>query len=605
MTHVSRRDFLRVSSGSLAALSLSAVAAPAKRPNFIVLMADDLGAQELGCYGNQTHQTPNLDRMAAGGLKFETFYACPICHPSRFQIMTGQYGHHNGVYNFGSRRGGPTAGDNIAAARTFGHILQDAGYATALAGKWQLSGRLPDLIHEAGFDEYCMWAYQNNLPEGVKHTGGWEGKPGSKTSRYWYPSTMTNGTYRPPKPDDYGPDIFADFAIDFMTRHKDDPFFVYFPMALTHSPYYTTPDNTKGPKDHFKNLRENWRANVEYADKIVGRLLSALERLGLSEDTIVMFTGDNGTGHNGKARPTELGARVPMVVYGKGRVKATGSTLELADLSDVLPTLCDLSGAPVPDDRPIDGTSFAPLLDGRPGKRREWIYSYIADRRILRDKRWLWEDNSPLHRGRFYDCGTSRDGTGYREVTDSEEPEVVAARQRFEGLIKTLPVPVLDYEGPAAEMNSKTAKRLGRSMGKPWDARKANQAKLWVPAFDSPIVSAAPKGVRFAVKKGKVRGVAMAPGRFALPKGATHVRLEVAEVSPGLKWMFKLAGTKTTKAGNRAAHTTTLGKTGVLEIPLSKLVLSQPTETWQVKFGIASGKPGDSVVLSVLEFITK
>ena len=158
MDHVSRRDFLRVSSASAAALSLSAVAAPRKRPNFIVLMADDLGAQELGCYGNKTHQTPNLDRMAAGGLKFETFYACPICHPSRFQIMTGQYGHHNGVYNFGSRRGGPTNGDNIAETRTFGHILREAGYATALAGKWQLSGRLPDLIHEAGFDEYCMWA---------------------------------------------------------------------------------------------------------------------------------------------------------------------------------------------------------------------------------------------------------------------------------------------------------------------------------------------------------------------------------------------------------------------------------------------------------------
>ncbi|MBT7297986.1 MAG: hypothetical protein HN849_00645 [Victivallales bacterium] len=99
--------------------------------------------------------------------------------------------------------------------------------------------------------------------------------------------------------------------------------------------------------------------------------------------------------------------------------------------------------------------------------------------------------------------------------------------------------------------------------------------------------------------------MAMAPGRFALPKGATHVRLEVAEVSPGLKWMFKLAGTKVTKEGNRAAHTTTSAKTGVLEIPLSKVVLSQPTETWQVKFGIASGKPGDSVVLSALEFITK
>jgi hypothetical protein len=416
---------------------------------------------------------------------------------------------------------------------------------------------------------------------------------------------MKNGIYRPPRPDDYGPDIFADFVVDFMTRHRDDPFLVYYPMALTHAPYYTTPDSTKGPEDHFRNLRENWRANVEYADKIVGRLLGTLERLGLAEDTIVMFTGDNGTGHDGKAQPTEKGARVPMVVYGPGRVKAQGGTPELADLSDILPTLCELSGVPVPDDRPIDGVSFASLLEGRPAQRREWIYSYIGDRRILRDKRWLWEDNSPLHTGRFYDCGTCRDGSNYREATDSQEPEAVAARRRFEALIATLPVPVLDYDGPAAEYNHKAAKRLGRALGRPWRSELAPQAKNWVPAFDSPLIAAAPDGVRFSVGPGKTRGVAMVPGRFALPKGATHVRLRIVSVTPGTKWMFKLAGTKKNKQGNLAAHTTNSSETGVLEIPLSKTVRSQPIETWLVKFGISSGKAGDSVVLGGLEFVAK
>src|SRR5690606_32306532 len=150
----------------------------------------------------------------------------------------------------------------------------------------------------------------------------------------------------------------------------------------------------------------------------------------LRERTIVIFTGDNGTGRDGKGQPTELGARVPMIVNCPGRVQAIGATKELVDLSDVLPTLAELSGAKVPTDRPIDGRSFAHLLEGREGKSREWIFSFIGDRRILRDKRWLLEDNSPLHPGRLYDCGESRNGQGYVDVTDAMTPEAKAARER-------------------------------------------------------------------------------------------------------------------------------------------------------------------------------
>ena len=424
-----------------------ALAANGKPLNFIVIMADDLGAKELGCYGNTEHLTPNLDLLARTGVQFRTSYATPICHPTRFEIMTGQYGHHNGVFQFPGRRGGPVAGspeDDIARKVTFAQVLKPLGYATAQSGKWQLTGKIPTLINECGFDEYCMWAYKNNLPEGVEHAGGWEGKKGGKTSRYWHPSIVKNSKYVPTGPDDYGPDIFTDFIIDFVKRHKDKPFFAYYPMCLTHGPFYATPDTVKSEDQKFKNLRTNFKANVEYMDKLVGRIVRALESMGLRENTVVFFTGDNGTGGQGKGQSTELGARVPMIVNCPGVVKPSEPSDELVDLSDILPTLADFAGAKLPSGLTIDGRSFATLLRGEKGPTREWIYAYLGDRQILRTKRWLLEDNGPGHPGHFFDCGDSRDGTGYRDVTDSTSPEVLAARKRFKEILADKPLPAVN-----------------------------------------------------------------------------------------------------------------------------------------------------------------
>lgn len=438
----------------LAMLPGARAAAPVERPNFLIIMADDLGAKELACYGHPTHRTPHLDRLAASGVRFETCYATPICHPTRFELMTGQYGCHNGVFHFAGRPGGPepnSAVEDIGANHvTFAEVLKSAGYATALAGKWQLSGKVPTLINDSGFDEYMMWAYKHNLPPGVKHTGAWE-RPNKKPERYWHPSIVTNGRYLPTEPDDFGPDLFTEFLIDFMRRHRDEPFVAYFPMCLTHNPWYATPDTTQTAEDRAKSSKpRHFAANVEYVDKLVGRLVAALEETGLRERTVILFTGDNGTGGEGKGQPTELGARVPMIVNGPGIVKPQGSCRELVDFSDVMPTLCDLAGAKVPTDRVIDGKSFAHILRGEEGESREWIFSYIADRRILRDHRWLLEDNSPRQSGRFYDCGDSRNGRGYKEVTDSDDPEVVAARHRFEQIITRFPVPDIPHDGAAA-----------------------------------------------------------------------------------------------------------------------------------------------------------
>lgn len=423
----------------------SADDAAADRPNLIVIMADDLGAKELSCYGHPEHQTPHLDRLAESGIQFDTCYTACICHPTRFEIMTGQYGSTNGVYHFAGRPGGPRANspqEQIVNHLTFGKVLQAAGYATAQAGKWQLTGEHPDLVVENGFDEYCMWAYRHNLPAGVEHTGGWEGRAGQKTSRYWHPSIVRNGQYVPTTIDDYGPDIYTDFVIDFITRHREGPFFVYYPMALTHGPWYATPSSNPNERDKFRNSKEDhFQENVEYMDHLVGRIVAALDGLGLRENTIVFFTGDNGTGGEGKGTPTELGARVPMIVNCPGRVAPTGLTAALTDTSDVMPTLVELAGAELPADHSIDGHSIVPILRGEQTDVREWIFSYLGDRRVLRTKRWLLERNSPTEYGTLFDCGDSRDGGGYRDVTDSIDPEVLEIKQQFEEILATQPVP--------------------------------------------------------------------------------------------------------------------------------------------------------------------
>jgi len=252
--------------------------------------------------------------------------------------------------------------------------------------------------------------------------------------------------------------MHARFVEDFIDKNQERPFFVYYTMCLTHGPHMPTPLSYKPGMDKFKNDRENFKACVEYVDVLVDRLVKHLEKRGLRENTVLFFAGDNGTGGEGKGQPTELGARVPMIVNCPGIVKPRGATGELTDLSDILPTLMELAGAELPKDRVFDGRSYAAFLRGRTDNTRDWIFSYIGDARILRTKRWLLEDNSPLHPGRLYDCGDSRDSAGYREVSDSTEPEVLEAKKYLAKLLDNLPAPVLPEDGSPTEKKPRRRK---------------------------------------------------------------------------------------------------------------------------------------------------
>ena len=450
----------------LAVVTTAILAQPApaaERPmNFVVVLADDIGAKELGCYGNTTHKTPRLDRLAKEGMRFETCWATPLCTPTRVLTMTGQYGFRTGYFHMFNSPWSPlpsstehSHGDKL----TFADVLKTKGYATAMAGKWQLSGEHPTLIHDCGFDTYRMWAYTHNLPPGVKHTGRYEGAGGGRTARFWHPSIVENGKYLTTQPNDYGPDLFNAFAIDFIRQNKDKPFCLYYTMPLTHGPHEETPD----PANPGKRKPAGYKSNVEYLDYLMGQLVDAIDAAGVADNTLFLFVGDNGTAGSGKGTLTELGVRVPLIVRCPGTVKASAVSRELASNADIFPTLVELSGAKLPAGHVIDGKSLAGTLRGEDERHREWVFSYLGPGRLIRDERWLLEVPGQGQSERMYDCGESRTATGYKDISDSTDAAVVAARERLTAVLKDLPGP----EGHAGlKQPVPGAKGKGKGKGK-------------------------------------------------------------------------------------------------------------------------------------------
>lgn len=410
---------------------------PDTPPNILLVLVDDCSADELSCYGSSAYSTPVLDQLAMEGARFETCWATPLCSPSRALIMTGRYGFRTGWYANRMKKNIPLPEENLI----FSQSLKEAGYRTAVAGKWQLPGHPP----EYGFDHWSLWAYRSMLPEGVDHPGV-ETLDSTKynylkPARFWYPSVIQNGEYLPTTAGDYGPDVHTDFLIDFMSRDSESPFLVYYPMVLTHDPFFPTPFTITSPEEKFgaSNQDRNFKANVEYMDYCIGRILASLEEQGLRENTAIIITADNGTLRRGKGAAKEIGVREPLIVHWPGHVEKQGVKRELIDFSDIFPTVLDMAGVDIPEGYVIDGQSFLPLLMNEPYEAREFIFSYLDTRRLVRDRRWLLEGD-----GRFFDCGESRNPRGYREyrdVTDSRDPEVDAARERFVYFLKDKPAP--------------------------------------------------------------------------------------------------------------------------------------------------------------------
>ena len=381
-------------------------------PNIILIMADDVSWECFGTYGAEDYQTPNIDALAEKGIRFNNCYSTPICTPSRVKIMTGKYNFRNYTY----------FGYLSPEEKTFGNLMQEAGYKTAIAGKWQLNG----LYHnaeacndntrpfKAGFDEYCLW--QLTIPV-VK-------KGNDMSERFWSPPLERNGKVMTIEDNRelYGPDIMSDFVCDFIRRNKDQPFFVYYPTVLVHDPFVPTPDNIgDAPRTQDANIppgtpeenKANFVAMVNYLDKIVGKIVKQVEEVGQLENTIILFTADNGTNVNissrwkgqdikgGKGSTTDMGTHVPLLAYWKGHTK--GIVLDdLVDFTDFYSTLAEAAGVQMGADDPIDGRSFLSRLKGGKGDPRKWqlchyqpYWGNFEGRQYVRNRQFkLYRDSS-------------------------------------------------------------------------------------------------------------------------------------------------------------------------------------------------------------------
>ena len=386
----------------------------AKKPNIIFVLADDLGINGLSCYGSDKFQTPNIDRLASGGTRYTNAYTAPLCGPSRALIMTGRYAFRTGATNQDA-----TGLMKPTVETMMPKVLKQAGYTSAMIGKW---GQLPLGPADFGFDEHLRFngsgAYWNTQAKGENYT-----KNGEKTKL---------------ADKEYLPDVMHRYLVDFITRHKDRPFFAYYSMSHIHAEILPTPDSAPDSKDLYGD-------NIRYMDKLVGQLMTELERLKLRENTLIVFIGDNGTGGNyadistvsgkrlsgEKGSMLEGGANVPMIVNWPGKTPSGKVTADLVDSTDFLPTFTELAGAKLPQ-ATIDGRSLAPQLQGKKGQPREWIFIQLERQWYVRDAKFKLNQA-----GELFDMSKAP----FEEPvvpTTSNSPAALASRQRLQAALDKL-----------------------------------------------------------------------------------------------------------------------------------------------------------------------
>jgi arylsulfatase A-like enzyme len=348
MAHVSRLAALAV------ALGWQAAQAPANPPNVIVVLTDDQGYGDLGIHGNQHIRTPNIDRFAREGARFERFYVSPVCAPTRASLMTGRYYYRSGVIHT-SRGAARMHGDET----TLAEMLKKRGYRTGIFGKWHLGDNYPMRPIDQGFEEAL-----------VHKSGGITQSPDQPNS-YFDPLLWRNG--KPERASGYCTDVFFDAALDFIGRHRGEPFFAYIATNAPHTPLEVAEDlaapyRRLGLDDTTARIY----GMVENIDRNFGRLLERLEEWGLRDNTLIVFFTDNGPQQprfnaglrDLKTTTYEGGIRVPSFWQWPGRIPSGRTIRPIAAHIDIAPTILEAAGAEPPAGRPFDGRSLLPLLSG-------------------------------------------------------------------------------------------------------------------------------------------------------------------------------------------------------------------------------------------------
>lgn len=419
------------------------------RPNFIVINIDDMGYADIGPFGSKLNRTPNLDRMAAEGRKLTCFYAAPVCSPSRASLMTGCY----------PKRVLPIPGVLFPVARvglslaepTVAELLKKAGYATACIGKWHLGDQPEFMPRRRGFDYYFGLPYSNDMgpaEDGSKSSLGdpipvRKAKPGKRANPANDEIGVT-GFSQPPLPLVENEKVvervraaqqqtlvkrYTEKALEFIQAHQNHSFFVYLPHTAVHFPWY--------PGKDFQGKSANgvygdW---VEEVDWSVGQILDTLRNLKLADNTLVIFTSDNGgtpravnaplRGHKGTT--WEGGMREPTIAWWPGKVPAGTSTDEIAGMMDILPTLVKLAGGKLSADRKIDGVDIWPLLAGQPGaKSPHEVFYYFRGFKLEAVRHGVWKLH--LAKSELYDLNA--DLSESKNVADAH-PDVVRQLRSF------------------------------------------------------------------------------------------------------------------------------------------------------------------------------
>jgi arylsulfatase A len=354
-------------------LTLS-VSAQNKKPNIIFVLADDLGIDGVSSYGADLFKTPEIDKLAKNGIRYTNAYTAPLCGPSRAMILTGRYAFRTGAVNQ-DQTGEFKPSDETMMSK----ILKSAGYTTSMIGKW---GQLPLGPAEFGFDDYLRFTgsgVYNNTDE--------------QKQKY-----VLNGKDLVLKDNEYMPDLMHDHMVDFLSNHTKDPFYLYYSLVHVHGEIKATPDSKPGTTD-FKEL---YTDNINYMDKLVGKLIHTLDSLKLRDNTLIVFFGDNGTAGqaaqiglvNGKkligkkGTMQEGGSLVPLIVNWPGVIKKGAVSNSLVDASDFVPTFAEIAGATLPTDKKLDGTSFAKQLNGGKANPRNWIFTELGNDWYVREANW-------------------------------------------------------------------------------------------------------------------------------------------------------------------------------------------------------------------------
>jgi len=342
------------------------------KPNIIFILADDLGIGNISAYGADHFNTPNIDLLAKEGIRFNHAYTAPLCGPSRAMILTGRYAFRTGGVNQ----------DNVgkikpSAETLIPQILKTQGYVSTCAGKWS---QFPLHPSDFGFDDYIHFK-----GSGVYWLNDQKGK------EVYY----DNGVEKKLQPGEYMPNLVQQHLIEFIGKNKNKPFFAYYPMTHVHGKIQPTPDSKPESKDLYTD-------NINYMDKLVGNLVKAIDSMGIRQNTLIVFMGDNGTANGPNVQSTiqgkklsgkkgsmlECGSLVPFIANWTGTIMPNQTTNQLIDATDLLPTFASLAGAAIPKKLMIDGKSFAKNLTSSNAPQREWIFIELGKDWYVREANW-------------------------------------------------------------------------------------------------------------------------------------------------------------------------------------------------------------------------